>query len=67
MNELEAQADRTELVVQKVVRALRKRRGLINNDPDLRDIVLTVKLFPSSGNLRSLMIDLLSEEKIAQR
>ena len=60
-------ADKTERIVAAMISAVRRRRGLINADPSLRDIVVTMKLYPSSGHLRSVVIDLTSEEKLDKR
>lgn len=61
---LEEQADRTERIIALIVAAIRRRRPIINNDRRLRGVTVVVKLYPSSGKLRELNIDLSSSENL---
>ena len=59
-------ATKSERIARAIARGIKRRRGMIDGDPSLRQIVITIRLHPSSGNFRGGVLFALEGEEFIE-
>lgn len=57
---------RSNRIANMIGRGLKRRRLAIDAEPALRQLVITIRFHPSSGNIRTVTFDIQSEEYVTE-